>query len=114
MNNLGLPIYYRIDKFIPFDDFSIDTIHTIVQKEIFDRKEEYEGLYTAEQIYASVCSEIKMKMREQLNIKYKKLLNVYFSKKLRKNLKINFSAVNSISFTAFLCLKRRIYEITKM
>jgi hypothetical protein len=29
-------------------------------------------------------------MREQLNIKYKKLLNVYFSKKLRKNLKINF------------------------
>ena len=71
MNNLGLPIYYRIDKFIPFDDFSIDTIHTIVQKEILDRKEEYEGLYTAEQIYASVCSEINIKNENARTIKYK-------------------------------------------
>lgn len=71
MNNLGLPIYYRIDKFIRFDDFSVDTIHDIVLKEIHNRKEEYEGLYTEEQIYASVCSEINIKTENARTIKYK-------------------------------------------
>lgn len=36
---LGLPIFYRIDKFIHFDDFDTDTIYEIVQNEILVRKE---------------------------------------------------------------------------
>lgn len=71
MDNLGLPIYYRIDKFIHFNDFGTNTIHEIVLKEIYDRKDEYKDLYTPEQIYATVCSEINIKKENARTIKYK-------------------------------------------
>lgn len=52
--NLGLPIFYRIDKFIHFDDFNTDTIHNIVLNEIRSREKEYTSKLTEEQIYAKV------------------------------------------------------------
>ena len=36
--HLGLPIYYRINKFIHFDDFDADTIYSITRNEIELRK----------------------------------------------------------------------------
>ena len=43
---LGLPIFYRIDKMIHFDDFSCDTIYAIVKSEIEARKSEYKDKLT--------------------------------------------------------------------
>ena len=47
---LGLPIFYRIDKFIHFDDFSKENIYRITKKEIHDRKPEYSEFFTEEDL----------------------------------------------------------------
>ena len=49
-------------------------------------KEEYEGLYTAEQIYASVCSEINIKNENARTIKYKvqKVIECLLFKEIEK------------------------------
>ena len=69
--NLGLPIYYRIDKFIHFDDFSCDTIHSIVLNEILSRKEEYQDKLSPEMIYAAVSPVISTQGENARTIKYK-------------------------------------------
>lgn len=69
--NLGLPIYYRIDKFIHFDDFSCDTIHSIVLNEILSRKEEYQDKLSPEMIYAVVSPIISTQGENARTIKYK-------------------------------------------
>ena len=69
--NLGLPIYYRIDKFIHFDDFSCDTIHSIVLNEILSRKEEYQDRLSPEMIYAVVSPVISTQGENARTIKYK-------------------------------------------
>lgn len=68
---LGLPIYYRIDKFIEFSDFTSKTIFQITNKEINDRKLEYESYFTPEQIYASVSPHINSTGENARTIKYK-------------------------------------------
>lgn len=55
---LGLPIYYRIDKFIHFEDFNSETIHKIVCKELDDKYDEYKDYFTKEEIYAIVSKRI--------------------------------------------------------
>lgn len=71
MNNLGLPIYYRIDKFIPFNDFDSDTIYHLVLKEIQDRANEYSDLLTADDIYEAVSPLILTQDENARTIKYK-------------------------------------------
>ena len=68
---LGLPIFYRIDKFIHFDDFSSNAIYTIVMNEIKEREDEYKEKLTPEMIYASVSPMISAKGENARTIKYK-------------------------------------------
>lgn len=55
---LGLPIFYRIDKFIHFEDFDSETIFKIVQKELDDKYDEYKQYFSKEEIYALVSRRI--------------------------------------------------------
>lgn len=68
---LGLPIFYRIDKFIHFDDFNCETIYHIVQNEILARKEEYDSKLTPEMVYAAVSPLISTSGENARTIKYK-------------------------------------------
>ncbi|MDO4611908.1 MAG: AAA family ATPase [Candidatus Saccharibacteria bacterium] len=52
--HLGLPIFYRINKFVHFDDFDGDTIYEIVKNEISARKDEYSDKLAPEMVYAAV------------------------------------------------------------
>lgn len=56
---LGLPIFFRIDKFIHFDDFSTEDIYCIIRKEIHDRADEYSAFFSEEDLYTVVSSRIK-------------------------------------------------------
>ena len=55
---LGLPIYYRIDKFIHFEDFSSKTIYKIVKKEIDDKYSEFQEYFSKDDIYEKVKGHI--------------------------------------------------------
>lgn len=55
---LGLPIFYRIDKFVHFEDFDSATIHKIVCKELDDRFEEYKDYFSKDELYAIVSKRI--------------------------------------------------------
>ena len=55
---LGLPIFYRIDKFIHFEDFDSETIFKIVQKELDDKYDEYKEYFSKEEIYSLVSNRI--------------------------------------------------------
>lgn len=68
---LGLPIFYRIDKFIHFDDFDCETIYTIIKNEIESRKDEYESKLTSEMVYAAVSPLISVSGENARTIKYK-------------------------------------------
>ena len=68
---LGLPIFYRIDKMIHFDDFDSDTIYTIVKNEINLRKNEYDSKLTPEEVYASVSPMVSAAGENARTIKYK-------------------------------------------
>lgn len=68
---LGFPIYYRIDKFIHFNDFDCDTIYNIVQNEIMVRKPEYEDKITPDMVYAAVSRQIAVTGENARTIKYK-------------------------------------------
>ena len=69
--NLGLPIFYRIDKMIHFDDFSTEDIYRIAMNEIESRKSEYEGKLTPDRVYAAVSPHIEVKGENARTIKYK-------------------------------------------
>lgn len=69
--NLGLPIFYRIDKFIQFNDFSCEIINTIVWNEILSREEEYRDRLKAEEIYAMVSPMVNTQGENARTIKYK-------------------------------------------
>ncbi|MDG6188450.1 AAA family ATPase [Lactococcus formosensis] len=71
INNLGLPIYYRIDKFIPFTEFNSDIIYRLTKKEIRDKKEEYNAYLTEEEIYCKVSTRINSKGENARTIKQK-------------------------------------------
>ena len=55
---LGLPIFYRIDKFVHFEDFDSETIHKIVCKELDDKYEEYKEFFSKDEVYAIVSKRI--------------------------------------------------------
>lgn len=55
---LGLPIFYRIDKFVHFEDFDSETIHKIVCKELDDKYEEYKDYFSKDEVYAIVSKRI--------------------------------------------------------
>ena len=69
--HLGLPIFYRIDKFIKFEDFESNTIYTIVKKEISSRKKELGNLLDEELIYSKVSMIINTQGENARTIKSK-------------------------------------------
>ena len=70
-SNLGLPVYYRIDKFIHFSDFSSDVIYKIVMKELEARQDEYRNRFTVDDIYSVVSSRLNCTGENARTIKYK-------------------------------------------
>jgi ATP-dependent Clp protease ATP-binding subunit ClpA len=68
---LGLPIFYRIDKFIAFQKFSKDTIYEITRNEVSAHVDESEGLLTTEEIFHSVSPLIKTTNENARTIKNK-------------------------------------------
>ena len=69
--HLGMPIFYRIDKMIKFEDFSPQTIYEITMKENEARKEEYGDMISPERIYEIVSKEISTKNENARTIKFK-------------------------------------------
>ena len=70
---LGLPIYYRIDKFIKFNKFSQETILKLTMNEIKLLLEECSGILDEKEIYDSVSSKINIKDENARTIKNKVL-----------------------------------------
>ena len=70
-NNLGLPVFYRIDKFIHFKEFSTDDIYKIVMNELESRKSEFSGKLSIDEIYAVVSKRLSAKNENARTIKYK-------------------------------------------
>lgn len=69
--NLGLPVYYRIDKFIHFIDLSTEVIYKIVMNELQSRKNELNGKLTVEEIYGVVSKRLSSTNENARTIKYK-------------------------------------------
>lgn len=70
-DRLGLPIFYRIDKFIRFNDFDENTIYDITMNEIDVHVKECEERFTAEQIYQVVSPIIQATGENARTIKNK-------------------------------------------
>ena len=69
--HLGFPIYYRIDKFIRFDDFSSSTIRKVTDIEISYYVEGSDGNLNGEEIYACVSPKINATGENARTIKNK-------------------------------------------
>lgn len=69
--SLGLPVYYRIDKFIHFSDFSSDVIFQIVMKELAAKQKEFQDKYSLDDVYSVVSSQLSSKGENARTIKYK-------------------------------------------
>lgn len=69
--NLGLPVFYRIDKFIHFKEFSTEVIYKIVMNELELRKSELEGKVTVDEIYDVVSKRLNATNENARTIKYK-------------------------------------------
>lgn len=85
---LGLPIFYRIDKFIHFEDFDSETIHKIVCKELDEKREEYEEYFSRDEVYAIVSKRILTTGENARTIKNKiqaVLEELLFEKFLKKD-----------------------------
>ena len=65
-NALGLPILYRIDKLICFEEFSVNTIHKLVLDEISNRVKELPECFDADYIYSLVSPKIKTSKENQI------------------------------------------------
>lgn len=70
-NALGMPVFYRIDKFIHFNDFSTDTIHELIIKELSIRNEEVGDKIDENEIYKIVSRRIRCSGENARTIKYK-------------------------------------------
>ena len=68
---LGDPIYYRIDKFIHFKEFSHATINELLKKEIESRKSEFEKYLSMDEVYNAAIKIIKVKDENGRTIKLK-------------------------------------------
>lgn len=85
---LGLPIFYRIDKFVHFEDFDSETIHKIVCKELDDKYEEYKEYFSKDEVYAIVSKRILTTGENARTIKNKiqaVLEELLFEKILKKD-----------------------------
>lgn len=69
--NLGLPVFYRIDKFIHFKEFSTEVIYKIVMNELESRKSELDGKLTVDEIYDVVSKRLNATNENARTIKYK-------------------------------------------
>lgn len=69
--NLGLPLFYRIDKFIHFEDFSTEIINKLTWNEINSRMNELPSGITSEMIYEKVSPHINVSGENARTIKYK-------------------------------------------
>ena len=68
---LGMPIFYRIDKFIHFEDFSTETTYQLVMNELNLRKSEYEAFFTKGELYDMISSRINATGENARTIKNK-------------------------------------------
>ncbi len=68
---LGMPIYYRIDKFIHFEDFNEDTIYKVIQRELDLRENEYKDYISKEKIYSIISKFILSQNENGRTIKNK-------------------------------------------
>ncbi len=68
---LGFPIFYRIDKFVNFKDFDIETTHSLVRNEIEKRSSEFIGRLSSEEVYQKVSKTISVTGENARTIKYK-------------------------------------------
>lgn len=91
---LGMPIYYRIDKFIHFSDFTPQTIYEITMKEIQEKYSDYKEWYTPEQIYRLVSPKINTKNENARTIKSK--IQEVIEKLLFEQVKSSFKKNKSI------------------
>ena len=69
--HLGFPIFYRIDKFIHFDDFTPNTIRMITDMEISHYVDGSDGALCKEGIYARVSPKINVTGENARTIKNK-------------------------------------------
>ena len=69
--NLGLPIFYRIDKFIHFEDFSSNVIYEVVMRELKERQDEFGEKLTEDTIYRVVSQRLNCTGENARSIKYK-------------------------------------------
>jgi len=70
-DSLGLPIFYRIDKFIHFNDFSEKTIYDITMSEIESHVKECNGKINANNVYKRVSPVIQATGENARTIKNK-------------------------------------------
>lgn len=68
---LGLPIFFRIDKFLYFSMFSAQSIYQITMNEIKSRSEDYKDQYSADDVYEAVCQKIQSSEENARTIKNK-------------------------------------------
>lgn len=68
---LGFPIFYRIDKFIHFEDFGSNTIHQLVLNEISMQKDEYGLMVDSDYIYEIVSHRVSTSGENARTIKNK-------------------------------------------
>ena len=94
---LGLPIFYRIDKFVHFEDFDSETIHKIVRKELDDKHEEYKDYFSKEEVYAIVSKRILTTGENARTIKNKiqAVLEELLFEKFLENEEQEFTDTNS-------------------
>lgn len=68
---LGLPIYYRIDKFIHFEDFSPQTVYEIAMNEIRSKVAECPEVLSVDELYKAVSPTIQVAGENARTIKNK-------------------------------------------
>lgn len=71
IKELGEPLFFRVDKFVHFDDFDYNTIKKLVEKEIDDRKSEYQDRLNPTDIYENVSHLVFESGENARTIKYK-------------------------------------------
>lgn len=69
--HMGLPIYYRIDKYIHFDQLDVESIYNIVSNEINRHCEECEGKFSFDDVYNKVSKIIDSKGENARTVKNK-------------------------------------------
>lgn len=69
--DMGDPIFYRIDRFIKFKDFSSNTIYKLIIKELDDRIEDYKDICSQDYMYNIVSKKVKANGENARTIKNK-------------------------------------------